>query len=650
MKQLTAPQIGLVRTLKRLGAPLVTGLFCLVLTGVPATAFALDKDQIVQMSQMGLDDRAIMGAIDSAGDDLALDDEDVAELRARGVSDAVIDHLRRRGFVGGAVEELPRDDFDDFDELAPIPAAEDESEEERLERERLEAEREAEIQRRIEEARQQEEEEARRAQEYTRLVGQLSRANNRLEQGDNMGAARSYLEFLDFGPDYGSDEWYDATFGLAKALVQEGIYSGATSPLLEVLMEGAERRHFDEAFRMLIKLTQSINYQPPLLEELTQFNISTRSQRFQEEFNYYMGKFFYDYRRMDLALEYLDKLPEGAPEYPESRYLAGVAQLDPAVNDIPGALRNFEDAILAAEAEPGGNEDILQMGYLALARVFFEVGFYDVALFYYEQIPRESSRHADAEFESAWSYFMKNDFERALGSFHSLHSPYYAQRYYPELYILEATVYLNLCKFPKSHRSLAEFNRRYLDQRPQLRAYLDTTVEPRDYWEMMNQVYENGSNPELPKLFTNAVLETISFANIHRVVRSLEAERESLLANIEALGVFGEDVLERVEEQLETNIEEGGIVVMNRLTAVDRELEEWQSSATRIEIDIESEEIEQLRQELQNPDFEAPEVQAAGTTLMVVADDWQPWPFEGEYWVDEVGSYRSRIRTECIDQ
>jgi len=305
---------------------------------------------------------------------------------------------------------------------------------------------------------------------------------------------------------------------------------------------------------------------------------------------------------------------------------------------------------LAAEAATDGNEDILELGYLALARVFFELGFFDVALYYYQQIPSESARFADSVFESAWSFFMKNDFERALGAFHSLHSPFYAQRYYPELYILEATVYLNLCKFPKSQRALAEFQRQYLDQRPILQEYLETTFEPREYWEMMNRVYQNGSEPELPRLFTNAVLESISFYNIHQVIRALEAEKRALMANIDALGEFGEEVLGRVEEQLELNIEEGGIVVQQRLNAVDQELETWVSRATMIEIDIASEEIEQTRQLLQNPDFQPQDGPEAGTTLMVVADDWQSWPFEGEYWVDEVGSYRSALRTECIEQ
>ena len=40
----------------------------------------------------------------------------------------------------------------------------------------------------------------------------------------------------------------------------------------------------------------------------------------------------------------------------------------------------------------------------------------------------------------------------------------------------------------------------------------------------------------------------------------------------------------------------------------------------------------------------------AGTTFTVVADDWQRWEFEGEYWIDEVPNYRSSLRTECVEQ
>ena len=651
--QAVCPRTAASRSLRWLIAALCAAV---VVFGATAAA-ALDKDSIVQMTEMGLDESAIMGAIDSA-DDLGLDEDDIEALEDQGVSDEVIAHLHRRGHVEGEEpdEEEVAQQEDEPDDPAPAPApgpapAEAAEEEVDDEFEDLdEEEREELIQQRAREILEQEEQEEQRRQEMEEAAARMDRADNMVDAGENMEAARIYLAFLDYEPEHGSEEWYRATFGLAKALVQEGIYSGAADPLREVLMIGTEGEHFQEAFGMLETLTREIGYNDPTLAELTQFDLSATSDRFRERFNYYMGKFFYDDNRMEEALRYLEDIPDTAPEYPEARYLAGVAMLDPAVDDIPGALRHFEDAVRAAEAaiDEEGNRDIQQLGQLALARVYFEVGFFDVALYYYEQIPSESARHADAMFESAWSFFMKNDFERALGAFHSLHSPYYAGRYYPELYILEATAYLNMCNFEKSRRAVEEFEDLYLDQRQALENFLEETTDPEDYWALMENAYSAEGNSQVPELFTNAVLENLTFYNIFQVVRSLEAERDALKANIDALGEFGETVLARVENQLEMNIREGGIVVHDRLNEVDTDLRDWESNARQIEIDISRDEREEMQRRIQNPDYEGLQAEA-GTTLMIVADDWQAWPFEGEYWLDEVDSYRSQMRTECIE-
>jgi hypothetical protein len=649
---------GVRNITSRLGGRLLGALICLSLFGAPASsAFALDKSQIIQMSKLGLDERAIRGAIDSAGDELSLTEDDVAELRRQGVSENVIAHLERRGHVRGSAPAPPAPPVPGGGNIgmapAPAPApGSGETDEDREERERQEAERQAEIDRRADELNRQRAEQQARQQRIASQAGQLPRAQTALRNGNNMQAARIYLEFLSLDPAQDSPEWYDATFGMAKALYQEGILSGATTPLLEILMAGPDKPHFEEGFGMLRELTQRIGYKPPILEELTRFYIGDKSSRFQNVFNYYMGKFFFDYNRTDLALEYLQKVERGAPDYPEALYLSGVAQLDPAVNDVAGALRNFERAILAGEAEPGGNADILQLGYLALARTFYEVYLFDVALFYYQKIPKTSARNANAIFEQAWTYFMKNDFQRALGTFQTLHTPYYSNWYFPDLYILEATVYLNLCKFPQSQRALAQFREEYLDKRPILEAYLNETTDPVAYWEMMQAAYRKGANPNrqpLPRIFTNAVLEHLSFYNNHKIVRALQLEKAALEANIASLGEYGQLVLDRVNEQLETKIQEAGIMIQQRLTAVDQELQQWEIMALQIAFDIDSEEREQLQQRLLNPGWEPPVVEA-GTTLMIVADDWQPWPFEGEYWLDEVTSYRSRLRTECVEK
>ncbi len=637
----------LARRHRRFLRRVLTCLLVAAFWAVPVSSVhALDKDQIIQMSKLGIESKSIKSAIDG-DDDLELTPEDLGELRAAGVDEEVIEYLDATGHVERDDEEAaadadadaaPAPDDDAGPAPVPVPGEEEDDEtyteeevEERIKQAEAEKQQAAEAQRKIEAA-----------------ARKLPGAKRDLDSGNNMQAAKTYLGFLALDPDPESDSVYEANFGLARALYNEGILSGAATPLLQVIMAGAERPHFKQAFYMLEKLTRRIGYQPPVLEEMTSFYVGDMNDDFKNDFHYYLGKFFFDYGRGDLAVEYLNKVQKGAEDYPEALYLKGAAQLEQE-GQTGDALKNFEAAIVAAEQEPGGNEEILQLGYLALARVFYEVGYYDVALFYYQKVPSRSARNAEASFETAWTYFMKNDYKRALGAFHTLHSPYYEDWYFPDLYILEATVYLNLCQFDKSKEALAKFQQDYLDQQPRLEEFLQETAEPKTFWTALTGIYSKDAPKEsekLPKMFANAVLDELSFYNIYGVIQTLRSERDALEANVGSLGEFGETVLERVNEQLDTKIEEGGILVQQRLTEVNEELREWDVSATQISFDIDSEEKSQLERQLRNQEVTETGPQQ-GTTLLIVADDFTPWPFEGEYWVDEVTNYRSKLSSHC---
>ncbi|WP_168210784.1 tetratricopeptide repeat protein [Persicimonas caeni] len=627
-------------------------LMCLLVaamwTAPVSSAHALDKNQIIQMSKLGMETNAIKGAIDGAGSELKLSPEEVGELRAAGVDEEVIKYLEATGHVeggdeadGGEEAPAPADDEASGPAPAPAPGEEEESKEyteEELEKLAEEKAKEINEEKKAEEARQ------RKIQAEARKLPQAKRA---VESGDNMSAAKTYLKFLSLNPDPEGDDFYAAKFGLAKALYQEGILSGAANPLLDVIMAGAQRPHFKEAFYMLEELTKRIGFQPPLLEEMTKFYVGDMNAKFKNDFHYYLGKFFFDYGRGDLAIEYLDKVEKGAADYPEALYLKGVAQLEQQKQGE--ALKNFERAIVAGEQEPGGNEEILQLGYMALARVFYEVGYYDVALYYYQKIPSKSARNASATFETAWTYFMKNDYKRALGTFHTLHSPYYSEWYFPDLYILESAVYLNLCQFDKSKEALAKFQQTYLDKRPVLEKFLQETTEPKAYWTALTGIYQKDKPKaarNLPPMFANAVLDELEFYNVYGVIQTLKKERDALKQNVSALGEFGQQVLGSVESQLDTKIEEGGILVQQKLSEVNKELQDWDLKATQISFDIGSEEEAQLERRLRNQSVEEEGVEQ-GTTLLIVADDFTPWPFEGEYWADEVTNYRSRLRSSC---
>jgi hypothetical protein len=160
--------------------------------------------------------------------------------------------------------------------------------------------------------------------------------------------------------------------------------------------------------------------------------------------------------------------------------------------------------------------------------------------------------------------------------------------------------------------------------------------------------YEGGTTT-LPMPFVQAVLADISFYDSHRVIKNLTHEDKKLRANMERLGEFGQTVLERVEGARKNQLLEAGIQVQQILTRADQDLTEWSIKADEIDFEIDAARAAETKRALLNSDYAAGAA-PAGTTLFVVADDWQLWPFEGEYWVDEIDNYRSFLRSECIEQ
>lgn len=640
----------------------VTTALCML---VAVEASAIDRDKLVQMAKIGLGDDEIMVLIDaSKKEELVITEDELGELRLQGVSDRVIEHLKVKGYVvkggspdggaaapeaggaataveGGAAEPAPGD-VGTPGEYVVAPAEEDTQTV--LTKEQMEAE----MAKRVEKER----EKALRQNKIKTASLRIPEANKLVESGESIKGARIFLELLALQPEEGTQEWNDAMFGFGKALYQEKIYSGASEPLLKVVKQGPTSRNFKEAFDMLEVITREINYQPAELEELSTIYLGDMNEEFQGRFNFYLGRFFFDYARSELAIEYFDKVGANSPKYSEAMYLKGAAKLDESVNDITGALRDFESAIRAAEAKSvEGSSEILQLGYLALARTFYEAGFYDVALYYYQKLPRTSSRNASATLEQAWTYFLKNDYRRALGTFHTLHSPYYSKWYYPDLYILEATVYLNLCNFEKSKAALSQFEKDYLTQKPKLEVFLSQTTEPKQYWHAMVTAYEKSAEESaIPRLFTNAVLDDLRFYNHYRAVQKLQVEQRALRENMASLGEFGKYVLKQVDSQLKDRVEEGGILVQQKLQELGQQLTDWEIRATQISFDIDSEDKAELEERLTNPNWKPAEKVSSGSTFMVVADDWQLWPFEGEYWFDEVSSYRSGLQSQCVER
>ena len=599
-------------------------------------ALAVTPQEIATLAKIGVSADEMIKAIDRDKTVFKLSVSEILELKKAGVPEKVLRYMLKTPQVYGG-ETNPNTGqtgqstgtTTNPDEMTPE------------ERASLEAQQRAEAERLAQEAQK-----AQQAQAQAFAQGILKKGMEQAKAKACVPAIGTFLEFIQTGGHVrGSDEHYKAWFGIAFALSKCGLYQSAAKYLVDVLLEGPEKQFFQQAFWELREIRRKINYSPPDLEELTRFPVVSFSRAFQDQYNYFLGEFFYDYNNFTRAITYFEQVSEDSAEHPKALYLTGLVQVQN--NLYRSAVQSFQGTITGTERIKSAKE-VGHLAYLALARIAYEAENFDAAIFYYRKIPGNSIKLPTAFYESAWTFFVKGDYSRALGTFQALHSPYFNHYFYPELWILEATVYVNMCHYGPARQALNQFDRQVSALAIPLKQLLSKLRTPQDYYNALTQIAAGDKKFLIDRRVSYPVLANVEFYNLYKTVRQISWEEEELRKVQQQLGQFGTDLLAKLGSLRQSRINEAGIKVQQVLKQLEAELADYAVKKTEIEVDLTAAEIDAQTRELQGlPEREAEAgADIEGSTAIVGADQMS-WRFEGEYWRDAIGGFRSFLRSQC---
>jgi tetratricopeptide (TPR) repeat protein len=360
-----------------------------------------------------------------------------------------------------------------------------------------------------------------------------------------------------------------------------------------------------------------------------------------------LGEFFYDYSEFSQAIRYLEEVGPNSPDTAKAHYLTGLVQVREKL--YRSAVDSFQNSILASERNMSSRE-VSDIAYLALARIAYETGEYDAAIYYYRKVSQDSTKLPQAFYESAWTYFVKGDYSRALGTFQALHSPVFSHYYYPELWVLESTIYLNLCHMEKVQAALKMFNSEVTMRMGDLEGFLRKFRRPS---ELFNAVVDtmNKVNVSVDKVLLQPVLADVDFFNLYRTIRQIDRELTQLEADRAALGNFGDESIAKLKTLRDEKILEIGTRIQRRLKETQDQMAEYAVKVTEIEVELDQLVIESKMDELAALGGAEAEEKVGntggGAAFAIVGADSMQWPFEAEYWVDEIGAYRAFITERC---
>src|SRR4051812_11661602 len=333
-------------------------------------------------------------------------------------------------------------------------------------------------------------------------------------------------------------------------------------------------------------------------------------------------------------------VPAGDPAEGDARETEALAAL--AAGDVDAAQAAFEAVVKVSvkgdEASARHERAVLQLARLAYAK-----GDDVRAQSYYAKVSRAAPEWLDALFESSWSHFRNGDDDKALGNLLTLHAPFFQGRYYPESYVLKALVLYENCRYLEARRTLREFEARYRPLHDGLAGALEHMPTAQAAVESVSRAgalaaFPEASRDEVARVISAPELTT-GLAQVSQIAQELDSidRRPSFQRT-----ALARAALPKLREARLDLLQSVGDRVRSRLSLERGELRELLGQGLRLDFEIAGREKEIA----ETPDG-AVAPAAQHRTPPTVDEDEVLWPFEGEYWRDELGSYRYQLGEKC---
>jgi hypothetical protein len=182
-------------------------------------------------------------------------------------------------------------------------------------------------------------------------------------------------------------------------------------------------------------------------------------------------------------------------------------------------------------------------------------------------------------------------------------------------------------------------------------------MEAGEYYGVLSEVQKKNKDG-LEKSETDVILERI--LRLALTDQDLKKTNDSIIELEEEMDAFGskgdtfryseltKQLLEGLKEQRTGLISKAGIMAKGKLETELGGLKQLLANGLRIKFETTTKEKEFLEEQLK----------AGGRTAIVkkykysvaVADDQLYWPYEGEYWRDELGTYQYTLTKGCIER
>ena len=443
---------------------------------------------------------------------------------------------------------------------------------------------------------------------------------------------------------------------LGRALYDLEMYHSAQYYFMQVVKKGPANPYFKHALPKVVAIARHTGDDSELMRVVPKIPPDEYPRAAKNYLYYLMGVRLYDEDKLSESRRYFSQISTKSDVYLKSKYFEGViynqqGRLKSAVKSFRDVIRDSEQVDIYTDDELREVDALYQLSVMNVARIYYSIQRFDEASKYYSLVDHGSEYWPEALFEAAWASFMQNDLNLSLGQILTVNSPFFSEdEYIPEAHVLRSLTFFNLCEYDQVERELLDFEATIRPQHDELKDFVKqySTKEGRQLADQAYEAYFEGVRKEtvLPKSMFTKFLRNQDLRALVNHLQLMDEEERLIEAQKslwrDSVGVHLKKIIEKDRRRYK---QRAGLVLLSEMARMTNHLANLLTQSEIIRFEVVSAQRVDYQYKISSLDLydnsSRREIDFA-TSVDVIY-----WPFNGEFWEDELGYYIYTEQGSC---
>lgn len=485
------------------------------------------------------------------------------------------------------------------------------------------------------------------AGEETSLKTQVDKIVSMIKSGNSLDASKRLLDLLNRNQIPSARPHLKYLFGLS--LMEQNLNQVAAFQFVDVV-RSADAKWTKPAIEKLLIVTDKLGDETLLNFALQRVEISQIPASSRELLYYRLAEVKHKFGSQAEAIKLYKQVSSKSRFYYNALYNMGLAQAE--LEQTDEALQSFKK-LLASRSKAKANDTNKVNAIMGIARTYYQKKDWAKAIEVYSKVPRDHSLWHAALFEKTWAMLRSARFRSTLSNFQSLHSSYYTDSYVPETLLLRSIVYLYICQYDEMEKVLSLFEKQYGPALTKVTNFLQKTDNSEYFVQLYNAIQiKAGDKKKQLEIPFNVMKYISSEGDVRRsyaYLRKISEEKSTIDENDSIkssnVGSYATRILNNRIAGTKNSI---GKMVKKHLADVKTELGDLSEQAGFVRYEMLNGRKEHLRRKMDGKNIK---VELAKDEKQdrefYIKNGYEYYPFQGEYWLDEIGNYHYLGKQSC---